>query len=207
VRRFVEQLLKFRSTASYWERRYAQGGNSGSGSQGHLGAFKAEIVNEIVAELEPSSVLELGCGDGSQLALLHYPRYTGLDVSPSAVAQCQDLFRNDASKSFAVYDPEAFDASPPPVHEMAVSLDVVYHIVENSAYERYLRHLFASSARWVLVYSSNTEDNEGSPVHVRHRRFTDWVARTRPDWQLVKHVPNRFPAESSAEFFLFERAR
>jgi hypothetical protein len=35
----------FSGTQSYWEERYANGGNSGQGSAGQLADFKAEILN------------------------------------------------------------------------------------------------------------------------------------------------------------------
>lgn len=84
----VIRVRRFRGSEGYWEERYAGGGTSGSGSYGHLAAFKAEVLNRIVADRGAASVLELGCGDGSQLALASYPTYVGLDVAPTAVRLC-----------------------------------------------------------------------------------------------------------------------
>src|SRR5690349_24554192 len=58
----------FRSSPSYWEERYRQGGNSGVGSYGQLARFKAQTINRFVAEQAVTSVVEFGCGDGAQLA-------------------------------------------------------------------------------------------------------------------------------------------
>src|ERR1700689_4886366 len=68
---------------SYWDSRYAGGGNSGDGSYGNLAKFKASVLNQFVAENRIASVVEFGCGDGNQVSLAEYPRYVGIDVSPT----------------------------------------------------------------------------------------------------------------------------
>lgn len=97
---------RFDDTRSYWERRYAAGGTSGSGSYGRLAQFKAEILNAFVSENDVRTVLEFGCGDGHQLGLARYPSYTGLDVSATAVQLCKERFADDPTKSFFVYTPD-----------------------------------------------------------------------------------------------------
>ena len=77
--------LTFKGSAKYWEDRYARGGTSGAGSYGRAAEWKAQIVNAWVRELGITSVIDWGCGDGNQLSLADYPRYLGLDRSPSAV--------------------------------------------------------------------------------------------------------------------------
>ncbi|HVZ33768.1 MAG TPA: class I SAM-dependent methyltransferase, partial [Polyangiaceae bacterium] len=81
-----------RSSGEYWERRYGLRMTSGPGSYGALAAFKAEILNGFVRQHRIESVLELGCGDGNQLALAEYPRYLGLDVSKTAIDLCVQRF-------------------------------------------------------------------------------------------------------------------
>ena len=87
-------------TARYWEQRYKQGGNSGTGSFGKLAEFKAEIVNSFINKYGIVSVIEYGCGDGNQLKLANYPKYIGFEVSPTAISLCQKIFQNDGTKSF-----------------------------------------------------------------------------------------------------------
>ena len=72
------------SSVAYWEGRYRAGGNSGAGSYGRLATFKAGFVNGFVELNAIRSAIEFGCGDGNQLSLLSVPRYTGVDVSPTA---------------------------------------------------------------------------------------------------------------------------
>src|SRR5262245_15823168 len=83
-----QPLRRFPGSGRYWEDRYGTEGNSGVGSYGKFAAFKAEVINVFVAARGVQSVIELGCGDGNQLKLAQYPKYTGYDVSETAVRKC-----------------------------------------------------------------------------------------------------------------------
>ena len=196
----------FPGSVAYWERRYARGGTSGVGSYGELAQFKANVLNKFVAEYSVQSVIEFGCGDGNQLTLCRYPRYIGLDVSRSAINWCLERFRDDHSKSFFWYDPAYFVDRARLFHaDLALSLDVLYHLVEDRIYEAYLRRLFAASDRWVVIYSTN-EDRVSREPHVRHHRFADWVIRWQHDFRLhgvISHSEG--PGGSTADFHFYER--
>lgn len=197
----------FPGTTSYWEQRYSTGGDSGLGSYGKFAQFKAEVINRFVADSSVGSVIEFGCGDGHQLTLARYPSYLGFDVSPTVIASCHEKFRQDPSKQFRLmtdYQGESAD--------LALSLDVIYHLIEDQVFDQYIRTLFGASRRYVIIYSSNTEDNHGySGTHVKHRRFTEWVAAHLVDWKLMHKIPNRYPYNggsregSFADFYIYER--
>jgi SAM-dependent methyltransferase len=176
-------------SAGYWDSRYVAGGNSGVGSYGELAEFKARVLNGFVAERQVKSVIELGCGDGNQLSLARYPIYMGYDVSPSAIKRCQEQFGGDPSKRFVLLD-EACTFNR--MAEMALSLDVIYHLVEDRVYERHMESLFRAATRFVIIYSDN-EDLPRQWAHIRHRRFSDWIEQNRLKWRLVEHIPNAFP--------------
>ena len=201
----------FPGSGDYWEKRYAEGGLSGSGSYGRLARFKAELLNGFVAEHGVRSVIELGCGDGNQLSLAEYPSYVGYDVSSTAIRICEDKFRGDSTKRFVLHD-ATNDPLPSDRADLVLSLDVVYHLVEDPVFEAYMRHLFGLAERFVIVYSSN-EDRAASSPHVRHRKFTAWIEREARGWRLREHVPNRYPTSlkdgeetSHADFYVFERS-
>ncbi|HTN73989.1 MAG TPA: class I SAM-dependent methyltransferase [Pirellulaceae bacterium] len=199
----------FRNSSDYWETRYARGGNSGDGSYGRLAQFKAELLNDFVARQQIRTVVELGCGDGEQLRLASYPRYLGVDVSHSAVALCQQKFARDTSKSFLLAS-EFEPTNAAHQAEFALSLDVIYHLVEDTIFNQYMGQLFAAAQRYVAIYSSNHEETVAS-AHVRHRRFSDWIAARQPAWRLLKMIPNRYPVQageretSHADMYLWER--
>jgi SAM-dependent methyltransferase len=206
VRRLRERLavvlpsLRFRGSAEYWEERYARGGTSGAGSYGEHAAYKSRFLNQFVADRAIESVIEFGCGDGNQLRLAEYPRYMGLDVSETALRLCREQFADDPSKTFIQYDPASYVADGDSRAELGLSLDVIYHLVEDEAFESHMRHLFGSSERYVIVYATDTESPDRAP-HVRRRVFTDWVERERPDWNLDEVV--RGPAAGYQNFYVF----
>jgi trans-aconitate methyltransferase len=191
IRKFSKRFFpkKFPGTVNYWENRYVQGGNSGAGSYNKLAEFKAEVLNEFVNENKISSVIEYGCGDGNQLVLANYPTYTGFDVSAKAIKMCENLFKNDTTKNFKLTDEYNSETA-----ELTLSLEVIFHIIEDELFDSYMQRLFDSSTKYVIIFSSNTNDNSGNSVkHVKHRKFTDWVDNYRSNWKLEKYLPNKYP--------------
>jgi SAM-dependent methyltransferase len=210
--RIVLARMAFGGSGDYWERHYAREGSSGPGSAGHLAAFKADFLNEFVARYQIQSVVEFGCGDGNQLALGRYPRYVGLDVSETALSLCEQRFRGDRTKEFRHYIPNAFE--PREVSsELGLSLDVIYHLVEDDVYTAYLAHLFAASSRYVVLYTSDADRltmREIRAAHVRHRPVVRDIADRFPGWRLEQRVPNRYEYDgdvsrtSFSDFYVYK---
>jgi len=198
------------SSEAYWKARYNKGGNSGSGSYGRLALFKADVINHFceARSKEIESVVEFGCGDGNQLRLYNFPTYVGLDVSETAIDSCKKQYSSDGDKSFFVIGQSQFKHQ----FDLSISIDVIFHLVEDGVYERYMKSLFESSKKYVCIYSSN-EDNERTAPHVRHRKFTDWVEVNQSDWVLIERINNIYPAKigeeddenTFADFFFFKR--
>jgi SAM-dependent methyltransferase len=202
----LRQRIVYGGSAGFWEGNYAQGRTSGSGSYGDLADGKRQFVNDLVRERAVLSVIEFGCGDGNQLSLAEYPSYIGLDVSRTAIGLCQRRFAGDPAKSFFLYDGACFtDQAGIFTADLALSLDVVYHLTEDPVYETYLRHLFAAGNRLVVIYSTNAEIG-GTAPHVRHRHFTPWVEANCPGWRLAQVTAGPNTEEARADFFVYERA-
>jgi hypothetical protein len=202
--------LTFTGSKDYWEGRYRKGGHSGDGSLGHLARFKADVLNEFVTGHHVASVVEFGCGDGRQLELARYPRYLGLDVSVTALRECSARFTNDSTKSFLLYSSEAFvDPLGIVSAELALSLDVIYHLVEDAVFDAYMTHLFAAGTRYVGIYSSDTARIAPQP-HVRHRKYSEWVLARAPGFRVLERIDNphrgdHFADQSFADFVFYER--
>ena len=176
----LRQRIAYADSARFWEQNYAQGETSGTGSYGALADGKSRYLNTLVREREVGSVIEFGCGDGNQLSLAEYPSYIGLDVSRTAIGLCQQRFAADPTKSFFLYDGTCFtDRAGLFTADLALSLDVVYHLTEDAVFETYLAHLFAAGQRLVVIYSTDLEMG-GTAPHVRHRHFTPWVDGALP---------------------------
>jgi hypothetical protein len=97
--------------------------------------------------------------------------------------------------------------------DLALSLDMVFHLIEDRVYDAYMRRLFEAGSRCVIVHSSVPDEPvDPKAPHVRHRRFSRWVARemgTR--WTLLDRIPNAFPDDgdyrttSFCDFFIHGR--
>jgi SAM-dependent methyltransferase len=197
----------FHGSADYWQDRYRRQETSGSGSYGRLAEFKARVLNDIVTTQNFTSVIELGSGDGSQLGLAKYPSYLGVDISPTALENCRARYAGDDSKTFLVLD--RFRAERPTA-DLVLSLDVIYHLVEDEAFEAHMRDLFGAARRMVVIYSSNKPRFSPTP-HVRHRKFSDWPERHATNWRLARVIPNAYPFSwlnrsqtSFADFYIYE---
>lgn len=196
----------FKGSERYWEERYAEGGHSGPGSANHLAAFKADILNTFIKTNNIKTIIEYGCGDGKQLELACYPNYTGLDVSPSAIGFCKEKYKANKAMVFKLMSEYNGERA-----ELTLSLDVIYHLVEDRVFDSYMQRLFSSSDGYVIIYSSNTDKNVmDQPKHVKHRKFTKWVERHAPGWKLIRHIPNKYPFNdpdgkgSFADFFIYK---
>lgn len=212
--RLFRKLFKsqgFPGSADYWESRYQNKGTSGAGSYNRLAEFKSEVINLFVTENNIKSVIEFGCGDGNQLALAKYPQFIGLDVSKTAVKLCADKFAGDTSKSFFLYDTKAFvDNCSIFTADAALSLDVIFHLVEDDVFNAYMAHLFGAAQRFVIIYSSNYQKEQ--TFHEKDRNFTSWIDDNAKGWALYKKIDNKYkfnPADpdntSKSDFYIYRK--
>jgi hypothetical protein len=209
--RYVAQRIRdarVTGTAAYWESRYRRGDGSGVGSYGALAQFKADVINDFVARNGVQTVIELGCGDAAQLALSAYPSYVGVDLSPTAVARCRLRMEGDQTKRFyTLGDADGYRGT----YDLALSLDVIYHLLEDPVFTEHMESLFSLASKYVIIYSSN-HDAPGHAGHIRHHSVTDWVAAHVPEWRQIDFIKNRFPYDrkrpdetSFADFYHFGR--
>ena len=191
----------------YWERRYKLQWDSGHGSYGLNCKAKAKVMNEIIDEYKIDEVLELGCGDGNQLQYYNIPHYFGLDVSATTIRNCIEKYKDDTTKSFMFYDPLSFRNSGKIFNsQVAFSSDVLFHLVEEEIFLKYLKDLFSFARDYVIIFSSNGNVDSPEP-HVKHRKFTDYVEKYYPEWK-VKDVKKCIMenGEPLDDWYIFHRA-
>jgi SAM-dependent methyltransferase len=200
---FVVQKIKnffFPGSYKYWERRYRKSGNSGDGSYGEKAFYKGLIINQFVQKNKIHKVIELGCGDGNQLKQFSFPGYIGLDVSPTAIKLCKDIFKEDASKQFFLYDEKEIDTRLEGLNaELSLSLDVIYHLVEDKVYEKYMHRLFSLSTHYVIIYAWDVKEEK--KYHVRHRNFSRWIKENISGFQLKERITQ----SPYCDFFIYEK--
>lgn len=202
---------RFSGSEDFWEKRYKAGGNSGPGSYNRLAEFKASVINDFITEKNINSAIEFGCGDGNNLSLIKYPKFIGLDVSPTTIKYCISKFNNDRSKSFYVYNSLSFlDNHHLFRADLTLSLDVIYHLIEDEIYTKYMDDLFMSATKYVIIYS--WDSMSAQDFHQKGRNFSKWVIENQPSFKLIKKIENPYkydPADpentSDAVFMMFER--
>ncbi len=193
---------------NYWENRYKQKKTSGAGSYGRVAEFKANIINEFVLKNNIHTVIEFGCGDGNQLTLSNYQDYIGFDVSNHAIQICKNKFKNDATKRFynlKKYTDEKFNA------ELVLSLEVIFHLIEDKIFEDYMKSLFMTASKYVVIFSSNYD--ESVAPHVKCRQFTNWIDENVSDeWILKEKILNIYPYDymneentSFSDFYIYKK--
>lgn len=200
----IRKVPEFTTSGEYWENRYKLGGNSGAGSYNNLAEFKAEIINRFIENEKIDSVIEFGCGDGNQLRYLKPKKYLGYDVSETALQLCIEMYKNDKTKSFKLMNSYNRETA-----ELTMSLDVIYHLIEEQTFSDYMNKLFEASSKFVIIYSSNTDENELSQPHEKQRKFTDWVENNQKSFKLLEYIPNKYPFDgngkttSPSDFFIY----
>lgn len=202
---------KFPGIKEYWQQLYEKGGSSGPGSYSRLADFKAGFINGFIKAQDIKYVVDLGCGDGNQLSLLKIDSYIGFDISAAAVERCRLKFSTDSSKRFFLYEGSFANVLDTlPKAELALSLDVIFHLIDDVVFERYMTDLFAAATKFVIVYSS---DYNGRRIfHERHRKFSDWVKINQIGWTQIEYKANPYPfskkdAENTSEsnFYVYMR--
>ena len=174
---FPNKTKSFDSSTGYWQRRYFFGGNSGKGSYGEEAKFKAEKLNNLIGRFNFDGIIELGCGDGNNAAYYKPKYYFGFDISSDAIQICERKFKNKNNFHFFEIN-EKFKEQIKDIkntykvaNELAISFDVMFHLVEYEIYEDYLHKLEISSDKFLLIYATDYDKIEQSP-HVKHRNYS-----------------------------------
>ena len=218
VRRLIRGLFpwwtkRFTNSQDYWIKRYKFGGHSGSGSRGESAEYKAGFVNNFVAQNAISSLVELGCGDGQNCSLFVVPRYIGLDISADALK----LARQRCAEKQGWYFADIAQMSPEQIHgtlldmndgqhaDAALSMDVILHLVEDPVFEAYLDALSRLSDKWLIVYSSDSDDKSDPAPHVRYRHFSSHLLKR--GWRLdaAHENPLTVPEHPDFKFHVFRK--
>ncbi len=104
----------FDTYASGWHRRMAN----------HVYAMRdIQLVEQVIAPLQVSSALDIGCGTGDYAQLFDpaHVRYLGIDISEKMVDECKRLF---LAHQFAVADGDSIDAPSDSV-DLVLSIGVL----------------------------------------------------------------------------------
>jgi len=165
------------NSKEYWEARYQGGGNSGIGSYGVSANIKAEYINSVISKYNIKTINDLGHGDGNQIGLLKgFDQYTGYDVSSTIRNKCILQYQDDRRYTFIDNESQFKQA------DLAMSLDVLYHLTEQEVFVEYIDKLF-SIGEYILIYAED-RDHIGNS-HVLCRKFTDYISDVYNNFSLL----------------------
>ena len=132
--------------ATFWEWRYLTDPDLGSGigSRGQPLVGKRELLATVLEAIAPTSVIDVGCGDGEATRDLPMPGYLGIDLSSEAVRRAK-ISRPDGE--FVV----GRLADPSIRADLTVCLDVLIHQSDAAAYRDQVARLWQSADRALLI--------------------------------------------------------
>lgn len=206
------QNIRFRkmnnTSIDYWRKRYINEGTSGAGASAELADFKSKVINNLIKTNNILSVIEFGCGEGIFLKNLKLNKYIGLDVSEIAIRKCAEEFSNKDDYSFFIYNPYGFfDKQKLFISELSLSLDVIYLIIEDTIFEKYMRDLFNSAIKFVVIFSTNHEESQY--LYIKNRKFTDWIVQNIPGWNLKEIILSKSKIKTTnsdlCNFYIYEK--
>ena len=139
--------------------------------------------------------------------MYNFKNYFGLDVSQTSIKLCKEQYAGDSSKSFMLYDPAFFARVGNFVKsDVTLSSEVLFHLVEEDVFHKYLNDLFSMAKKAVIIISTDHSDNTNCPRHIKHRVFSDYVSKTFTEWEKVKvELPEGLKADYSDYFHLYVR--
>jgi hypothetical protein len=187
------------NSKNYWENRYKNNGNSGLGSYGYESEFKSKYINNFIRKNNIKTINDFGCGDSNQISTIDgFDTYMGFDVSTTAINLCVNKFKDDNRFKFVNNINDMIKS------DVTFSLDVTYHIVEEIYFDEYMHNLFNLTNKYVLIYSINSDNSDGFAIHLKNRKFMDWIKKEHPNFQLIDNLP--FDGKNNGiGFYLFEK--
>jgi hypothetical protein len=123
---------------NYWDKRYADGGNSGCGSIGYLREWKWQTIHLFVNPV--TEVIDVGCGDLSFWDVTTLPDgYVGIDASEIIIK------KNRANNPNLIF----YHAKSPVVF----CFDMLFHIMDDGIYQRTIENLCRMSSDYIFIYT------------------------------------------------------
>jgi 2-polyprenyl-3-methyl-5-hydroxy-6-metoxy-1,4-benzoquinol methylase len=165
-------------SATFWEWRYRGDPELGSGvgSRGQALSEKRDLLRAVIGLLQPASVLDVGCGDGEAMRGIPIARYTGIDVSQTAVERAR-LGRPEGEFRVGTLSGNRADA------ELTLCLDVLIHQSAAQTYEDLIRTLCSGSGAILLSGLQRRPARTTAMVHF-HEPLATTIKRLVPDARL-----------------------
>jgi len=131
---------------NYWDKRYADGGNSGCGSTGHLREWKWNTIKRFVESID--EVIDVGCGDLSFWDTTTLPEgYVGIDASEVIITKNKLQYPN------ARFYKSMSSAPLGIVAPIVFCFDMLFHIMDDDVYKGTIENLCRMSSDYIFIYT------------------------------------------------------
>jgi cyclopropane fatty-acyl-phospholipid synthase-like methyltransferase len=137
----------------------------------HAAARSAQVMaRSIRADLQPSTVIDVGCGTGALLEALQKEgcQVSGLEYAESALQYCRQR-QLDVQK----FDIEKMSLTNQPTYDVAISMEVAEHLPETCA-DRYILLLTGLSP---CVVFTAARPGQGGTDHVNEQPASYWMSK------------------------------
>jgi hypothetical protein len=184
----------------YWESRYAEGGNSGAGSTGIFRKWKWDTIFRYTPDL--AQVIDIGCGDLRFWENKQLTEYIGIDKSKTiidrnAVNHPQAKFIHSPAENYIP------DLQAPTV----LCIDLLFHIMNDTAYLQILENLCKYSTDLVFIYTWQTNpwrDKTTDGKYQTYRPLENYFhIFEESGFNLVERVPCHFDIGA---MYVFQRS-
>lgn len=176
-----------------WDKRYLDGGNSGRGSYGYHAEGKAQYINNVIDTYNIKSINDLGHGDGNQLTYFQGDfKYYGYDISTIINDRLKEQYEGNDKYTFVSSLDQMTKC------DLALSLDVLYHIIDLDQWEYYLNKLF-TLGKYVVIYAVDLQLNVAQ--YFKARPFTQYIQDNFNSYTLID-VKDGF--EKNVKFYLYQ---
>jgi len=165
-------------SATFWEWRYRDDPELGSGvgSRGQALREKRDLLKAVIGLLHPASLLDVGCGDGEATRGIPIAKYTGIDLSQTAVERAR-LGRPEGEFRVGTLSDNRVDA------ELTLCLDVLIHQSSAQTYEDLIRTLCSGSRAVLLSGLQRRPARTTAMVHF-HEPLSTTIRRLVPEARL-----------------------
>jgi 2-polyprenyl-3-methyl-5-hydroxy-6-metoxy-1,4-benzoquinol methylase len=162
--------------ATFWQWRYLTDPELGSGigSRGQPLIDKRALLGALLGALAPTSVLDVGCGDGEATKDLPMRGYVGIDLSAEAVRRAK-MGRPEGE--FLVGRLADFSVRA----DLTICLDVLIHQSDAATYRDHVARLWASADRALVISGYEKPADTVSPMVHFHQPLSTTLSAVAPD--------------------------
>lgn len=207
VRRLLDGRRYVRSPVRYWDARHVRHGAGLEGvgcvclsEDANHGDYEAKWarLRAVLQDLPPESqVLDAGCGNGFLTQRMRDLGLAveGVDFSQAAVASARTRLGDDVNLHISPLD----DFRPGRHYDAVLSIDVLFHIVDDDLWRRTVENLARLADRELIIQDHLVDEVElagstDAAVHCRWRTL-QMYREALPQWDLVAHEVYHLPFE------------